>query len=439
MCTQFRKGCLLLFALLGLCGMVNASDVQNPGELRLVVVLSRHGVRSPTAAPGSLDAFSDKPWPAWPVPPGYLTPHGKQLMGLMGRWYRAYYAQAGLLSAQGCLPSSSVYVIADDEERTLESARGLMDGFDAGCDVEVHSSPKEGSDALFAHAASDTSNDDRAEAVAAVLGRVGGDPARMALANAGLLNQMQAVLLGCDPHACAGARQAGKKLLLDQPSSITDSHGDGLVSIKSPLHNASTFAENFYLEYVQGMPMSDVAWGRISPNQLGQLMTLHTSFSDIELRTPFVARTYAGNLAVRILATLQQAADSHPTPNAVGAEHAKIVFLVGHDTNIEALAGLLDLHWMLPEQPTDPTSTGGALVFELRSSNTPARYSVRAYYVSQSMEQMRNDATLDLTHPPEMAPIFIPGCSGATASYACPLDRLAELVGRTLGTNAVHR
>lgn len=425
--TRFRKVCLLLLALLGACSTAHASDTQNPGDLRLVVVLSRHGVRSPTAAPGSLDAFSSKPWPTWPVPPGYLTPHGKQLMSLMGHWYRAYYSHAGLLSDHGCL-ASSVYVVADDEERTLESAHGLMDGFDPGCATDVHPSPKEGSKALFSHAASDASDDDRAAAVAAVLGRVGGDPARLVSANAGLLNQMQAVLLGCDPQACSDGQKAGKKVLLEQPSSITASRGDGLLSIKSPLHNASTFAENFFLEYVQGMPMSDVAWGRISSIELGQLLTLHTSFSDIELRTPIVARAYAGHLATRILATLQQATDSHTTPDAIGNEHANIVFLVGHDTNIETLAGLLNLHWMLPEQPADPTFTGGALVFELRSTKAPGHYVVHAYYVSQSMEQMRNSAALDMAHPPQIAPIFIPGCSEATPSYACPLDRLASLV-----------
>ncbi|WP_158543340.1 histidine-type phosphatase [Dyella psychrodurans] len=435
--TWFRKGRVCLLALFGLCGMAHASDTQNPGDLRLVVVLSRHGVRSPTTAPESLDAFSSKPWPTWPVPPGYLTPHGKQLMSLMGHWYRAYYARAGLLSDHGCL-TSSVYVVADDEERTLESAHGLMDGFDPGCAVDVHPSAKQGSDALFSHAASGASDDDRAEAVAAVLGRVGGDPARLALAHAGLLKQMQAILLDCAPHTCGDAQAAGKKILLDQPASITATHGDGLVSIKSPLHNASTFAENFFLEYVQGMPMSDVAWGRISPIQLGQLLTLHTSFSDIELHTPIIARAYAGQLATRILATLQQATDSHALPNAIGAAQSKMVFLVGHDTNIETLAGLLNLHWMLPEQPADPAFTGGALVFELRSTGVPARYIVNAYYASQSMEQMRNSTALDMAHPPQIAPIFIPGCSSAGPRYDCRLDRLAKLIAQASGSRSVH-
>jgi 4-phytase / acid phosphatase len=425
---QSRVIGFLLFVLLGLFGTADAVDTQNVGDLQLVIVLSRHGVRAPTAKPGSLDVFSSKPWPAWPVPPGYLTPHGKQLMAIMGSWYRAYYANAGLLPPSGCVASPFLYVVADDEERTLESAHGLMDGFDPNCAIEVHSSPKSGTDTLFSHDFTNASDADRAEAMAAVLGRIGGDPKRLALANAGLLDQMQTVLLGCQFGACTPAQTAGKRILLDQDSSIAPAHGDGLLSIKSPLHNASTFAENFFLEYAEGMPMSDVAWGRISPLQLGQLLTLHAIYSDIGLRTPIIARSYASNLATRILATLQQSAETKPAAEAIGSNKAKIVFLIGHDTNIETLAGMLDLHWMQAEQPADPTSTGGALVFELRRQSKTGVYSVHAYYVSQSMEQMRENSVLDLKHPPEVAPIFIPGCSRATSDYDCPLDRFARLV-----------
>jgi len=320
-----------------------------------------------------------------------------------------------------------MHVIADDEERTLESAHGLMDGFDPHCKIDIHPAPKQGPDALFSHGFADASDADRNEATAAVLGRIGGDPQRLALSNAGLLAQMQAVLLGCQASGCTSAQTAGKKVLLDQASSVTAGHGDGLVNIKSPLHNASTFVENFFLEYVEGMPMADVAWGRISPLQLGQLLALHAAYSDINLRTPVIARAYAGHLATRILATLQQGAGLKET-GAIGPAPARIVFLVGHDTNIETLAGLLNLHWMLSEQPADPTSTGGALVFELRQAKGAGRYNVRAYYVSQSMEQMRQSTPLDLQHPPEMAPIFIPGCSQATPGFDCPLDQYARLV-----------
>jgi 4-phytase/acid phosphatase len=422
---------LLLLACL-LISATHAAQTPAPDDLRLVIVLSRHGVRSPTSEPARLNAYSRDAWPTWPVPPGYLTPHGKQLMAIMGRWYRAHYAQAGLLPANGCV-ASAVSVLADDEQRTIESAHGLMDGFDPHCPVTVQVAARKGTDALFAHDFSDASATLRTDAQAAVLGRMGGDATRMALANAGLIEQMEGVLMACAPGHCDAGKAPGKKWLMEQPASVTPGQGDELLSIKSPLHNASSLAEDMYLEYVEGMPMAKVAWGRVSPQQVGQLLALHSIYTDTSLRTPIVARAYAGRLAQRLLATLRQATGAKDQ-HAIGSPTAKIVFLLGHDTNIETLAALLDLHWLLPEQPAGPASVGGALVFELRQHGGDDRYDVRAYYVSQSMEQLRNGIELDAAHPPEIAPVFIPGCSRSEPGYDCPLGRFATMVTQALSS-----
>ena len=427
---RYRNICTLLLSACLLISATRAAQTPAPDELRLVIVLSRHGVRSPTAEPARLNAYSRDPWPAWPVPPGYLTPHGKQLMAIMGWWYRAHYAQAGLLPG-GCL-DAALSVVADDEQRTLESARGLMDGFEPHCPVTVQAAPRKGVDALFAHDSSDASPTLRTDAQAAVLGRIGGDATRMALANAGLIEQMESVLMDCAPDHCDADKASGKKWLMDQPASVTPGQGDELLSIKTPLHNASSLAEDMYLEYVEGMPKSNVAWGRMSPQSLGQLLALHSIYTNTSLRTPLIARAYAGHLAQRVLATLEQAAESKPAQNAIGTGKTKMVFLLGHDTNIETLAGLLDLHWLLPEQPADPTSVGGALVFELRQRHGSDRYDVRAYYVSQSMEQLRNGTELDTTHPPLIAPIYIPGCGTSAPGYDCPLGGFAARIKQAL-------
>ncbi len=427
---------LLFLALFGACETTIAAGVPDSDELRLVIVLSRHGVRSPTAKPGSLDVFSNQPWPTWSVAPGYLTPRGKQLMSIMGQWYRDYYSQSGWIAAQGCADAGKTFVVADDEERTMESAHGLMDGFLPGCNVPIHASPKDAPDALFSHSFTNVTDTDRAMALAAVLGRIGGDPKHLAQANAMALATMQSVLLGCSPDHCTSEQTQSKKLLIEQDSAIGPGKGDALVEIKSPLHNASTFAENFALEYTEGMPMSQVAWGRLSPLQIGELLALHTSYSDIALRTSPIARTYAGNLATTILATLKQGASDRHMDKAVGEPGDHLVFLVGHDTNITTLAGTLNMHWMIAEQPTDPTSTGGALVFELRRNRTTGANKVRVYYVSQTMEQMRHMTPLSLQNPPQKVPVFVPGCRGTATDFDCTLDEFSEAVNRALASDS---
>jgi len=48
------------------------------------------------------------------------------------------------------------------------------------------------------------------------------------------------------------------------------------------------------------------------------------------------------------------------------------------------------------------------------------------------MEQLRNGIELDAAHSPEIAPIFIPGCSTAAPGYDCPLGRFATMVTQAL-------
>jgi 4-phytase/acid phosphatase len=46
-------------------------------RLKFVLVLTRHGVRSPTWTNARLDEFARDPWLKWSVEPGELTAHGK--------------------------------------------------------------------------------------------------------------------------------------------------------------------------------------------------------------------------------------------------------------------------------------------------------------------------------------------------------------------------
>ena len=61
--------------------------------------------------------------------------------------------------------------------------------------------------------------------------------------------------------------------------------------------------------------------------------------------------------------------------------------------------------------------------FELRKTEEGVQR-IRIYYVTQTLDDMRNGDPVFAVHPPTVAPIFIPGCSAATPGYDAPLDRL---------------
>lgn len=83
----------LLIAILALA--VFAQQAWPADLLQQVVIVTRHGVRAPTWTPERLNQYSAAQWPDFSVPPGYLTPHGRALMKLMGEFYWASRHQIG--------------------------------------------------------------------------------------------------------------------------------------------------------------------------------------------------------------------------------------------------------------------------------------------------------------------------------------------------------
>jgi 4-phytase/acid phosphatase len=390
-------------------------------HLKFALILTRHGVRSPTWTNERLDEFSKEAWPKWDVAPGLLTPHGKTLMTQFGAYYRQSFAVEGLISRMGCADADQVYVRADTDERTLETGRGLMDGMWPGCNAEVHSLGAGVNDPLF-HPDGRIGAPDNALALAAVSGRIGQNPAALLPAYESQLNSMQGVLSGCVEQICS---TSGRKQLLDIAPVLAKGKQDHLVELKGPLATGATFAENFQLEYLEGMPADQVGWGRIHEKEMRSLMAIHAASSDILQRTPYVARVQASNLLTQMLRTIEQAESGKPVAGAIGAPSDRIVFLVGHDTNIGSVAALLDAHWLVNGYQRDDAAPGGALVFELwQQEGHPDK--VRIYYSVQTPQQMRNALTLSLAQPPAKAVVFLPACGETDSS--CTLARFESLV-----------
>src|SRR5262249_2044359 len=105
-----------------------------PGwQLEGAVLVSRHGVRSPTVGNAELGEPSASPWPSRPGAPGYLTPRGFELMRLMGTYYRVLYGGRGLVQSDDCPPTGTVGVWTDSDQRSRESGVALMRGMYPRC------------------------------------------------------------------------------------------------------------------------------------------------------------------------------------------------------------------------------------------------------------------------------------------------------------------
>jgi len=281
-------------------------------------------------------------------------------------------------------------------------------------------------DPLFRPLDAQVGHPDPALAMAAVLGRMGADPRSVERAYAAQLDELRGVLRGTGAGPSAPSE-------LDAPTTVTSGKNYFPVSLNGPLTAALTCTDYFLLEYTEGMPSSDVGWGRVDGKVMTEMLKLHELYFDLTQRTFYLAQIGASNLASHIVDTMEQCALGQSIPGALGPSGERIVVLVGHDTNIASMGGLLGMNWCVPGTQLNPTLPGGALVFELWSrGGQGSAFFVRTSYVAQTLEQMREATPLSLETPPARAPIFIPGCGGSEHDFDAPLDSFVRQARRVI-------
>lgn len=374
-------------------------------ELRFVVALSRHGVRSPIGIPNQLDKYSAAPWPKWDVPPSYLTPHGYELMKLFGAWDRIKLSGQGLFAPSGCDDAAHIAILADSDQRTRETGKALAEGMFPGCTIEVHAQAEGTVDPLY-RVVGGLHPGDSALAAAAVAGRIGGDPNHLTEAFRPQLAALDNVLAGCG-HAAPSKRK--RTSIFDVPVGLGagSSYSSGY---SGPLSVAATMAENLLLEYTTGMSDANTGWGCVDGATLRSLMQLDTAAWDYGYRTPTVARIHSSNLLDHIQRSMEQSITGKPVAGALSKPDDRLLIVVGHDTNIVTVAGALGVNWIIDGR-VDDTPPGGALLFEVWRPSDGGQPFVRLEYTAQTLEQMRHAQTLTPANPPAAAPIFVPGCS----------------------------
>jgi len=420
--TSFRLvACLLSLFLLPAA----AEELQ----LEQVVLVSRHGVRSPTNLRLPLEQLAAEPWPRWPVGPGELTPQGAKLATIMGGYYRAAFAQEGLLAREGCPRPDDVFVWSDVEERTRASAQAMLDGMYPGCGLKPVTQPDlEKDDPLFHPTTGGVCKLDGATARAAILGRVGGDIGNVMQAYAGPMAALQEVLRCCAPTMC---RRDGLGCTLPRTPTSVGTNG----RIEGGLYLGAALSEILLLEHANGFPAEQVGWGRVDEAKLLQVTELRGLYYELAQRTLYPAQRYGSNLLDQVLETMRGRISGKKAASAKAPAASRLVMLVGHDSNIANLGGMLNVDWALAGYQPNETPPGGALAFQLYRGKASGQRYVRMFYYAQSPRQLREVTKLDAATPPLRAEIALPGCAAEAAKavgrMACPwatFERLAASV-----------
>lgn len=421
--NQYLAGAALAILALAQSAVAQpAPDAPPAGALKLdrVVLLMRHGVRPSTKFPATPVGTTRDPWPTWSTAAGDLTQHGAEAIRRLGAYDRGLFAQQGLLPASGCAAPGTVVAWASSASRAIKTGKAFLETLQPGCAVPLDHPVNEDDDAVF-HPLDGSMEIDGQKALASAQallppGGIAGEVARNADAFAVLER-----VIGCCPGDACGTTAAKHQPVCTghRETRLLAEQGDK-PDLDGALGFASTAGQTILLQYLEGMPMRSVGWGRASKRDIQTMLRFHPLKFRYETRPAYVAERVAAPIARRIGMALNQG-------------DARVTLLFGHDSNLAALGGFYDLHWTMADYPADDIAPGGAIGFE-RWSDAAGNGFVRAFVQAQTMDQVRTLTQLGRRNAPDRRYIAIPGC--ADADTPCSLATFNRITAAKLASPA---
>jgi glucose-1-phosphatase len=413
---MIKKFSLCALAVCSALTGISAYAADDDYQLEQVLMMSRHNLRAPLADNGSVLAQSTKKaWPKWDVPGGQLTTKGGVLEVYMGRYTREWLAQQGLIGDGECPGSDDVYAYANSLQRTVATAQFFITGAFPGCDIQVSHQDEMGAmDPVFNPVITDSSEGFNKQAL------TGMNSAGEKLALKPAFQRLEKIIDYKSSAACDGKKQCD--LSSDNQNKFTAENGKE-PNVSGPLKVGNSLVDAFTLQYYEGMPLDQVAWGQIkTPEQWKELSAIKNGYQDTLFTTPEVARDVAAPLVDYIRSMLVDE-DKASAP--------KVTLMVGHDSNIASLLTALDFKaYTLPEQ-NERTPIGGMIQFQRWHDKKNNRELVKVEYVYQSTDQLRNATPLSLDTPPKRVTLQMNGCQ-TDANGFCPWDQFTQVLNKAI-------
>ncbi|MFT8522077.1 Ca2+-dependent phosphoinositide-specific phospholipase C [Gluconobacter oxydans] len=349
-------------------------------HLERMIMVMRHGIRSPLAGQVPAGVGIAGGWPQWSGAPGDLTPHGALGMTALGTFDRVWMAEAGLVPAKACPSAGAVAIRANSSARTIASAEAFVRGFMPGCSMTVMHKPSGQPDVLFSPLDADPARFD----MSAIIPQLP-DADRIFRAKGEALKLLGRVL-DCGPASCG---------FLSAPAHVgVDATGHQLV-LTGPVAQASSLSEALMLSYLDGKPLVQTPSGVLDAGDLGTLSALHAGMLEAVVRPRALAEPLSREMRARLLQDLRD--EGGPA----------FRLYMGHDDTIGPLLTMLGLHFHVPGYAEDEIPIGSALGFAVYGNGTGERR-IRVFIQSQTPRALRD---LDGKALPVVLYPQVPGCT----------------------------
>ncbi|CAM6337537.1 MULTISPECIES: bifunctional glucose-1-phosphatase/inositol phosphatase [Klebsiella] len=379
-------------------------------QLQQVLIMSRHNLRAPLANNGSvLEQSTAKAWPQWDVPGGQLTTKGGVLEVYMGHYMREWLAQQKLVTSGECPPENAVYAYANSLQRTVATAQFFITGAFPGCGIAVHHQPQMGTmDPTFNPVITDDSPAFREKALQAM------EKERQGMQLTESYKLLETMIDYRNSPSCKEKQVCS----LSEGKDTFSADYQQEPGVSGPLKVGNSLVDAFTLQYYEGFPKDQVAWGEITSDKQWQVLSkLKNGYQD----SLFTSTAVAQNVAKPLVKYIDNALVGE------GASKAKVTLLVGHDSNIASLLTALDFKpYQLPGQ-YERTPIGGKLLFQRWHDSGSNRDLMKIEYVYQSTEQLRNADPLTLQTPPQRVTLALNGCPVDDQGF-CPMETFKKVI-----------
>ncbi len=222
-------------------------------QLQQVLIMSRHNLRAPLANNGSvLEQSTAKAWPQWDVPGGQLTTKGGVLEVYMGHYMREWLAQQKLVTSGECPPENAVYAYANSLQRTVATAQFFITGAFPGCGIPVHHQPQMGTmDPTFNPVITDDSPAFREKALQAM------EKERQGMQLTESYKLLETMIDYRNSPSC----KEKKVCSLSEGKDTFSAGYQQEPGVSGPLKVGNSLVDAFTLQYYEGFPKDQVAWG----------------------------------------------------------------------------------------------------------------------------------------------------------------------------------
>ena len=403
----------MLAAILFSCGISVQAQTKRPDDFRAkyqlkeVVVMSRHNIRSPLTSGGAAHTrVTPHQWFVWTSPSSQLSLRGGVLETEMGQFFRKWLVGEGLLPDNYRPEGSEVLFYANSRQRTFATAKYFSAGFLPFANVEIqHKYFEDKMDPVFTPKFTKMNARYRQQILDEMQTIHGGPQAWMQSVQP-TLTMMEDIL---DMAHSPAAKNDTTHFRYDDTQFVLEKGDEP--KMKGGYKLANSVADALVLQCYESESMT--AFGhQLTEKQWRDICAVKEVYDALLFTTHSAAVNLAYPLVSRIREELHH----------VGR---KFTFLCGHDSNLASIGAALRLRYPETEQALElHTPIGSKLVFEKWSDGTEEYVAINLVY--QRVGQLQNRTLLSTDEPPMVKPVTIDGLTPNSDG----LYRLSELDAR---------